>query len=183
MTADQREEELERRRREHASPAQKVVEEFIMERLDSATEHLPSKGHVTRLSLREIMVAIDDAVRKGLTIPYPEYVGYWRRWIASRWYWCALRGRVRARHCNGYYCDLLVEHLAYYEKRNKLSFPGPYSDKEWAKKVQEVGKKAYHEQAKPVRAHNGVGQVIERGKLVYQVPKDEEGFSLAHCWF
>ena len=94
-------EELERRRREHASPAQKVVEEFMMERLDSTTEHLPSKGHVTRLSLREIMVAIDDAVRKGETIPYPEYVGYWRRWIAARWYWNCSRGRVRARRCRG----------------------------------------------------------------------------------
>ena len=59
------EEEFERRRRAHASPAQKVVEEFMLETMDSTTEHLPARSHETQLSLREIMLRIDEAIGSG----------------------------------------------------------------------------------------------------------------------
>jgi len=168
MTDLEKEEEFERRRREHASPAQKVVEEFMLESMDSTTEHLPSKAHETRLSLREIMMTIDAAIHAGDVIPYPEYVGYWRRWMTGMRYFIKLRARARMQRERPFFEALLAEHKEYYAERNLRCFPSPSCEKEWSKTAQAGGKLTYHKKAKPVRGNNGMGPVIKKGELTYQ---------------
>ena len=137
------------------SPAQKVVEAFMLESLDGTTEHLPSRSHETRLSLSEILMMIDEAIQKGAVMQNDEYVGYWRRWQALMRFFIKQRAKLYVRKHRDYYTDLLKEHRQYYRQRIKGTRPGPFSDIEHAKTAQRKGKRTYHEMARPVRDSNG----------------------------
>ena len=168
MTPPEREEELARRRAAQAPPAQKVIEEFMMDAQESTTEHLPSKRHETRLSLKEIQLRIDKDIKEGRVITYQQYVGYWQRWIAASTIRCVLRGRVQARGNQAYYQSLLKEHKEYYEERAMGSKPGPFGDREWSKRTLAISKKAYHIAAKKKKTVVNGKTIVKHGRLVYQ---------------
>ena len=133
------------------------------------TEHLPSKRHETRMSLKEIQLRIDKDIKEGRVITYQQYVAYWQRWIAASKIRCFLRGRVQARGNRAYYKSLLREHKEYYEERTMGSRPGPFGDKEWSKRTLTISKKAYHIAAKKRKVHAPNGTTIfKHGRLVYQ---------------
>lgn len=173
-----REEEYQRRLAEQASPAQKVVEEFMMEASESRTEHLPNKQHDTRWSQKDMQLRIDDAIQKGEVITYAEWVAYCQRYQAATVARCRLRrlafcSRVN-RSNNGteedaisareWLAKLKAEHDAYYEER-RVS-PACVAFVPWMKKVQRAAKKAYHEKARARRDERG--RVTGGRQLAYQ---------------
>ena len=71
--------------------------------MDSTMEHLQSKTHETRLSLREIMLKIDSAIQAGQAIPYPDCVAYWQRLKAVSMTFINLRAKVRVKGARPHY--------------------------------------------------------------------------------
>lgn len=140
-----------------------------MDAQESTTEHLPSKRHETRMSLKEMQLRIDDDIKEGRVITYQQYVAYWQRWIAASKIRSYLRGIVQARGDKPYYEKLLREHKDYYEKRKEGSRPGPFGHKEWLKLTLPISKKTYHEKAKTKRVTDAFGRtVLKFGRLEYQ---------------
>ena len=64
--------------------------------------------------------------------------------------------------------------MTYYKRRHEGSQPGPYSHVEWSKIASGISKKAYHKQAKAVRASDGKGTVVGGRTLAYQADPEWE---------
>jgi len=162
----ERTEELMRRREANAPPAQKVVEAFAKDAMESTTEHLPSRGHETRHALKDILLAIDEDIAAGRVMPYDKFVLYWRRFMAAARIFCRLRARARLRKWPHLYVALLDEHAEYYRERVQRVGVGGYEAEQ--KAAQRAAKRAYHMAAQPAH-EDGQGNMVGGGRaLVYQ---------------
>jgi hypothetical protein len=173
-----REEEYQRRLAEQASPAQKVIEEFLMEASESMTEHLPNKQHDTRMSQKDMQLRIDDAIQRGDVMTNDEFEKYCHRYMAV----AVARGRLRrlafrsrmnrsnnsteeeAISAREWLAKLKAEHVSYYQER-RVS-PACVAFVPWMKQVQRAAKKSYHEKARATRDRHG--RVTGGRQLAYQ---------------
>ena len=166
LTRTEQEEVLEQRRADLASPSQKVVEEFLQEAMESVTEHLPNKQHDTRHTLKEILLAIDHDIEAGLVVSYEEYVGYWRRYMATHRYYVRLRARAEARVAGNYLKALRYENERFMNAG--ASVPMVNDEKEMKRRVHAACRKQYHKTARAVRDKGGFGDAIGGRMLLYQ---------------
>ena len=166
LTRTEQEEVLEQRRADLASPSQKVVEEFLQEAMESVTEHLPNKQHDTRHTLKEILLAIDHDIEAGQVISYEEYVGYWRRYMATHRYYVRLRARAEARVAGRYLIALRKENERFMDAG--ASVPMVNDETEMKRRVRAACRKQYHETARAVRDKGGLGDAIGGRNLWYQ---------------
>ena len=174
MSPEEEEEELQKRRAELAPPAQKVIQEFRMEAMASTTEHLPSRKHETRWSLKEILLKIDELIEAGKVEPHGKYSGYWERYIWYARMAIRLASMIRLRRAPKYYTALLKEHHQYYEPEGLC--PAPFDSKRFSSRMHEKARKTrYHLRA---RAQWGDGKVNGGRKTVYQAHGRREGLGL-----
>ena len=173
MSPQEEEEELQKRRAELAPPAQKVVQEFRMEAMASTTEHLPSKKHDTRWSLKEILLKIDELIEAEKLLPHPVYAGYWERYIFYARWAIKLASRMRLKRARHYYKALLKEHDQYYDPEGLR--PAPLDSKRFSSRMQKARKTRYHLRA---RAQWAGGKVNGGRGLVYQAHVRRAGLGL-----
>ena len=172
MSPEEEEAELRKRRASIASPAQKVVEEFRMEAMESTTEHLPSKKHETRWSLKEIELKIDDLIEKDMTILNDKYVGYWERYRFFLRMGIKLAAKLRLKLAPGYYKALVEEHYQYYAG---VGSPAPFDNKRFNRNIQMARKTRYHLLA---QARWQSGKVEGGRRTIYQAHRRQEGLAL-----
>ena len=173
MSPQEEEHELQKRRAELAPPAQKVVEEFRMEAMASTTEHLPSRKHDTRWSLKEILLKIDELIEAEKVLPYAGYTGYWKRYIYYVRWAIKFVSRLRYKLAPRYYEALLKEHLQYYDPTGVQ--PALLDSKRFSSVTQKARKTRYHLRARATWA----GGMVSGGRmLVYQAHRRQQGLGL-----
>lgn len=162
-----KEAEYERRLAELAPPAQKVVEEFLMEASESRTEHVPNKQHDTRWSQKDMQLRIDDAIKNDDVMPHADFQAYCQRFQAVTVARSRLRSLALRRRANGcreeearngleareWLAALKAEHDSYYGER-RVS-PACVAFGPWMKKVQRAAKRTYHKKARASRDYRG----------------------------
>ena len=173
MSPEEEEEELQKRRAELAPPAQKVIQEFRMEAMASTTEHLPSRKHDTRWSLKEILLKIDELIEAGKVEVHGKYAAYWERYIFYARMAIKLASRLRLRRAPKYYEALLKEHRQYYDPEGIC--PAPFDSKRFSSRMQKARKTRYHLRA---RAQWGDGKVNGGRSTIYQAHERRKGLGL-----
>ena len=163
-------EELERRRANLDAPAESIVENIMLDTLETKYGLTPNDNDAE--PLREILLKIDHAILNGNVTAYEVYTVFWRRFMAVEKLRDTARGVAQCRRMaaagRSDMTELRAEVVDYYSPaRHKHGVSSAHTNEEWAVIMRNARKLAWQLASKGQRIQKG-GRLVGGGKLVYQ---------------